>query len=504
MVFPVIGGDGKPTGYDISNSLRFNDGDSPSLQFTPSSAGNEKTWTVSFWVKRGVMGTSSSQMIFASDTNYGEYVFCRFCGTEVTGKTDMFQVFMVEPNAREGNVRTTRLFRDPSAWYHIVVRCDLTQGTAADRLRIYVNGVKETSFDTASYLNQNDDNVNWNSNVPQAIGHQKQASSVERHLDGYISEFYNIDGSSLGPDSFGETNDNGVWIPKDAKNDLTFGTNGYYLQFKQTGTSANSSGIGADTSGNDHHWTPANLAATDVTVDTPTNNFATLIPALNTALSEGNTKLVTTRQSNWDGVHSSIGVTSGKWYFEVKASLSDDSFRIGAGVAGDPETFPKIFNGLGDNGDPMNTFSNTYPFYGKGVWLDHWYDQNYDDSSTASTQSSGDILQFALDMDNYKLWVGVNGQFKDNSNNNVSYSDVASGNSPTVTIASAAYTGKTFFPGILIRDDQDADDNVAEINFGNPSFSISSGNTDGLYGNFEYAVPSGYYALCTKRLAEYG
>ena len=95
-------------------------------------------------------------------------------------------------------------------------------------------------------------------------------------------------------------------------------------------------------------------------------------------------------------------------------------------------------------------------------------------------------------------------QFKDNSNNNVSYSDVASGNSPTVTIASAAYTGKTFFPGILIRDDQDADDNVAEINFGNPSFSISSGNTDGLYGNFEYAVPSGYYALCTKRLATYG
>ena len=243
MVFPVIGGDGKPTGYEIDNSLRFNDGDSPSLQFTPSSDSNEQTWTVSFWVKRGVMGTSSSQMIFASDTNYDEYVFCRFCGTEVSNKTDMFQVFMVEPNGREGNVRTARLFRDPSAWYHIVVRCDLTQGTAADRLRIYVNGVKETSFDTASYLNQNDDNVNWNSNVPQAIGHQKQASSVERHLDGYLSEFYNIDGTSLGPDSFGETNDNGVWVPKQYTG--SFGTKGYFLEFKQTGTSANSSGMGA-------------------------------------------------------------------------------------------------------------------------------------------------------------------------------------------------------------------------------------------------------------------
>ncbi len=187
MVFPVVGGDGKPTGYEIDNSLRFNDGDSPSLQFTPSSDSNEQTWTVSFWVKRSNLTKSSSQMIFCSDTNYNEYVFARFCGTEVSGKADMFQVFMVEPNAREGNVRTARLFRDVSAWYHIVVRCDLTQGTAADRLRIYVNGVKETSFHTATYLNQNDDNINWNSNVPQAIGHQKQAGTTERFFDGYIS-----------------------------------------------------------------------------------------------------------------------------------------------------------------------------------------------------------------------------------------------------------------------------------------------------------------------------
>ena len=102
------------------------------------------------------------------------------------------------------------------------------------------------------------------------------------------------------------------------------------------------------------------------------------------------------------------------------------------------------------------------------------------------------------------MWIGVNGQFKDNSNNNVSYSDVASGSSATVTIASAAYTGKTFFPDVWLRDDAGSDDNIAEINFGNPSFAISSGNTDGKYGNFEYAVPSGFYAICTKRLAEFG
>ena len=465
MVFPVVGGDGKPTGYDISNSLRFNDGDSPSLQFTPSSDSNEQTWTVSFWVKRGVIGTSSSQMIFASDTNYDEYVFCRFCGTEVTDKTDMFQVFMVEPNSREGNVRTARLFRDPSAWYHIVVRCDLTQGTAADRLRIYVNGAKETSFDTASYLNQNDDNINWNSNVPQAIGHQKQASSVERHLDGYISEFYNIDGSSLGADSFGETNDNGVWIPKQYTG--SFGTNGYFLQFKQTGTSANSSGMGADTSGNDHHWTPANLAATDVTTDTPTNNFATLNFLNNPAgstFSEGNCKATTT-VSTGGRVVGTIGASNGKWYCEVKTgSTNNTSIGIVPTSTFDADS-------LGDNSDEYGYFLSNGNKY-----------NNSTSTSYGASYTSGDIIGVALDLDGGTLIFYKNG--------------VSQG---------TAFTGISGEYTFGFSDTSGSNNITAEINFGNPPFSISSGNADANgYGNFEYAVPSGYYSLCTKNLAEYG
>ena len=499
MVFPVVGGDGKPTGYEIDNSLRFNDGDSPSLQFTPSSAGNEKTWTVSFWVKRGVMGTSSSQMIFASDTNYNEYVFCRFCGTEVTGKTDMFQVFMVEPNAREGNVRTTRLFRDPSAWYHIVVRCDLTQGTAADRLRIYVNGVKETSFDTASYLNQNDDNINWNSNVPQAIGHQKQASSVERHLDGYISEFYNIDGSSLGPDSFGETNDNGVWIPKDAKNDLTFGTNGYYLQFKQTGTSANASGIGADTSGNDHHWTPANLAATDITTDTPQNNFATMIIAPNLTISEGNLNFTHNRTSNWDGTTASMGVQNGKWYYEAKLTSTDASPRHNIGFAGNPETWTVVVDGKGGGSDPTSNMTNAYWFHSNTNSAGYLNKTNtYGSNVSQWGIASGDIVGVALDMDNQKIYFHKNGTYYGADGNS---SDPTNGTNPAY---SSITTGIHYRPFLMLRNDG-SETNTISMNFGNPVYSISSGNADANgYGNFEYAPPSGYYSLCTKNLAEYG
>jgi hypothetical protein len=494
MVFPVIGGDGKPTGYDIDNSLRFNDGDSPSLQFTPSSAGNEKTWTVSFWVKRGVVTTSSAQMIFCSDTNYDEYVFCRFCGTENTGKEDELQVLLTEPNGRQSNVTTSRKFRDPSAWYHIVVRCDTTQSTSTNRLRVYVNGSQETSFRDNSQLNQNDDNINWNSNVPQAIGHQKQASSVERHLDGYLAEFYNIDGTSLGPDSFGETNDNGVWIPKDAKNDLTFGTNGYYLQFKQTGTSANSSGIGADTSGNDHHWTPANLAAIDVTVDTPTNNFATFNPLDNYyqqyTYAEGNLKITTNADYyNWNT--STIGVTSGKWYVEGKATqvgTGSDNWVFGIAVHSPTNN---------NQGIGADNFSIGYRNNGN-------YKTGDSNSTHGASFSEGDIVMIALDLDNDNVYFGSGGQWADGSGN----TDEASPNSAVSlsNLRGSSSLGNTVFFGFGDwNTNASSTVSIGEFNFGNPVHSISSGNADANgYGNFEYAVPSGYYSLCTKNLAEYG
>ena len=491
MVFPVVGGDGKPTGYEISNSLRFNDDDSARLNRTFATPTNRKKFTFSAWYKRSTLSTT--QYIISYDSGGTPMGIIGF------SSADKFIIYDRDSSSGAADIdyNTTQLFRDVSAWYHIVVSIDTTDGTSGDRVKIYVNGTRITSFDVSTAPAQDYDTI-MNSAVSHDIGRWQAGSS---YYDGYMSEINYVDGQALDPTYFGETNDNGVWIPKEY--DGSYGTNGFYLEFKQTGTSANSSGIGADTSGNDNHFTPTNLAARDVAVDTPTNNFATLIPALNMALSEGNVKAMTTRTGNWDAVHSSIGVTSGKWYFEVKASTSG-TFRVKGGIVGNPETFTFLYNGLGGSGDPLSSLSNTYPAYGKGVWLSHWYDQNYNSSSTASSQSSGDILQFALDLDNYKLWVGINGQFKDNSNNNVSYSDVASGNSATVTIASAAYTGKTFFPDVWLRDDAGSDDNIAEINFGNPSFSISSGNSDGKYGNFEYAPPSGYYALCTKRLAEFG
>jgi hypothetical protein len=495
MVFPVVGGNESKV-YEISNSLRFNDDDSPNLTVAQSTPTDGSRWTWSGWVKRGNLSDGSNQETFASSYNGTNTDRIQFT------EDDELHVEFKNGASTVLELHTTQLFRDVAAWYHIVVAFD-SNLSQSNRVKIYVNGTQVTSFSTSTELSTSGYTTKgFNANSKNFVHGAYESSSLSNYYDGYLTEVNFVDGAAKAQTDFGEFDDNGVWIPK--KYTGTYGNNGFFLQFKQTGTSQNSSGIGADTSGQDNHFAVSNLAATDITEDTCTNNFATLVPTLNMTLSEGNVKATTSRTSYWDGVHASIGVTSGKWYFETKASNAAGTFRVKSGVVGNPETFTILYNGRGTSDDPRGTLSNTYPVYGKGVWLENWYDEDYDSSSTASAQSSGDILQFALDMDNYKMWVGINGQFKDNSNNDVSYSDVASGSSATVTIPSAAYTGKTFFPDVWLRDDDGSFDNVAEINFGNPSFSISSGNTDGKYGNFEYAVPSGFYALCTKRLAEFG
>ena len=497
----IFGGNGNQEGYQIQNSCMFN-GANQYMTHTRGTATNEKKFTFSSWVKLGNTGHGANGTLFGSGDDGNGYVgdalIIQTNGLTKQGDHD--------GSTDNHNVRTSALLHDVSAWYHIVCACDSTQGTAANRIKLYINGTQQTTLAATTYPSQN---ITFDCNTNGQVLNIGRNQNGEGHVyfSGYLAETVFIDGQQLAPSSFAETDDNGIWIPKDISSQgLTFGNNGFYFQYQQTGTSANASGIGADTSGETNHFAVNNLGANSPALDVPTNSFCTMIPANNMTLTLGNLSGATTRTGNWDAVQGSMGVTTGKWYFECRASRTEDNFRVIVGVVGDPENWTIGFNAKGTTGDPLSTFSNTYPFYGKGVWLSHWYDEDYNDSSTASTQSNNDIIQIALDMDNYKVWVGINGQFKDNSNNNVSYADVAAGNSATVTIASAAYTGKTFFPAFWLRDDQDQDDNLADINFGGSiSFNISSAVADTAgRGKFEYTVPSGYYALCTKNLAAVG
>ena len=260
MVFPIAGGN-ESKGYEISNSLRFNDGDSPILTRTPSSAGDTQKFTYSTWFKRSVISSESYPFLNAG-SNASNYFRLNFESNDTIG------AYSVSGGSDDFEYATTQVFRDPSAWYHLVFAVDTTNGTEGNRLRLYINGSEVTSFGTENHPSQNL-STDINGTTAHYIGRRTPAN--DGFYDGYLTETHLVDGSQLAPTSFGEFDDNGVWVP--IKYTGTYGTNGYFLQFKQTGTSQNSSGIGADTSGNDHHWAVTNLAATDVTTDTCTKNL---------------------------------------------------------------------------------------------------------------------------------------------------------------------------------------------------------------------------------------
>ena len=462
MVFPVVGGDGKPTGYDIDNSVRMGDGRRLSKTFTEVTA-ERKKHTISGWVKKCETGSEEHLILAYGDSN--NYAYLRFHSDE----TLKFHIF--GGGDVDANIITNRLFRDPSAWYHVVLVYDSAQGTDSNRVKIYINGVQETSFSTSSYPTQN-----FESSIGDNVAHYICDSSDG---DFYLSEWYYIGNQALSPSDFGETNNNGVWVPKEFEG--SFGsTNDTFLEFKQTGTGTDSSGIGADTSGEDNHMASTSLAATDVTTDTPTNNFCTFNPLDNdtdtgaASFSEGNL-VIHGEGDAQSGCPSTMAVSNGAWYIEGKCLSS--TFEIGMFGYGDGFSFNYANHPPdGDNG---------YPFaynYGGNLTIN-----NSDSQTSVGTFTTNDILAIAVDMDNNTIKFYKNG------------SQVGS----TITDSNlSTFAPYTFY---VANHTGDNDNNMFSLNTGNPSHAISSGNADANgYGNFEYAVPSGFYSLCTKNLAEYG
>ena len=255
--------------YEIEQSIRFNKLDDAKLTQTFGTATNRRKFTLSVWQKNG---SSAGSMLEYNGT--GGVTWANI----TIGAGGRVDIFDYSSGSARIDLRTTAVFRDPAAWVHLVVAFDTTQGTAADRIKVYINGTQVTSFGTATYPSQDFDGF-LNSAVEHLIG-----EGTNGPFDGYIAEYYFIDGQQLGPDSFGETNDDGVWIPKDASS-LTFGTNGFYLKGQD------SSALGDDSSGNGNDFTSSGLTAADQVTDTPTDNFCVLSPIdknSNFTLSDGN------------------------------------------------------------------------------------------------------------------------------------------------------------------------------------------------------------------------
>tara|TARA_Y100001937_G_scaffold99344_1_gene135745 strand:- start:10 stop:1440 length:1431 start_codon:yes stop_codon:yes gene_type:complete len=473
----ILGANSVSGEYEVSNSLRFNDDDSPYLNKTTGTATNTRIFTYSVWVKRGNLGDMN---LFNGDD-----------GSDGNNNFDAFyfradhKIFLYGYQGGDRiSIVTNRVFRDVSAWYHLVLSCDTTQSSANDRIKLYVNGVQETSFSPHTQPSQNMETYFNGNSIRQQIGRYPDSNSL--HFDGYMSEINFVDGQQLLPTSFGEFDNNGVWKPIEYTG--TYGNNGFFMEFKQTGTSQNSSGIGADTSGNDNHFAVNNLASTDVTEDTCTNNFCTFnpidTPQTNPTLSEGNVKLATQASPAYTFDVASFGLQQGKWYWEIKCSGAyDDDYHM-VGIA---STQPTAHN------QELGYFTNDYGLYGGGGSNSLRYGATF--YSYGNAINNNDIVGVALDLDNNRLYFSINGTFQNSS-------DPANGTNP-ISITDPSSTDRGFyFPAVCFLDGSNSA--TYEGNWGNPSFSISSGNNDGLYGNFEYSVPSGYYALCTKRLAEFG
>jgi hypothetical protein len=457
------------TGYDIDNSCKFEADNSEYLSRTPSSAGNRRTWTFSGWVKRTEIGSGGNTILSAGDT------YIQFDGNalQINFRAASENFFII----------TNRLFRDTSAWYHIVVQCDTTQGTASNRAKVWVNGVQETSFSTSTYdnMSQNYDTLMNSTNEHEVGKYSNEETTYANFFNGYITELHLVDGTALTPTSFGEfDDDSGIWIPKAYTG--SHGTNGFYLDFEDASNMGNDASGGTD-------FTETNITAADQATDTPTNNFATGNPlgpfrvgAWN--ITEGATYAQYAGGNDWGSFTSTIAVGSGKWYVEIQAGGSD--LFIGAGSedynfvgAGNGTGFPEIYYGYTST-NSVGYHANNGDVYNNGTQV-----------VIGTTYTTNDIISVALDMDNGKIYFAKNGTYINSQN------PATGANSIALPDTSARYFigGSSYGTGKNHR-----------CNYGGyTSFTISSGNADANgYGNFEYAVPSGFYSLNTKNLAEFG
>ena len=426
MVAFILPANSATGGYEISNSLRLNDDDSPSLAIDLSSPNTDK-FTISFWIKltgaRSYVASLGKRL--TGETGDDASINIDQGGTGRLGVSAYDGVADSNVAAYNSNTGQGAMLRDYSAWYHLVYAFDTGQGTAANRFKWYINGVLQSGYNTTTTPAEDAD-LFPSSGSMFRIG---KALSVEtRFADCYFADYYYVDGQQYDHTYFGETNDNGVWVPvkngTGAGGTISFGTNGFHLEFKQTGTSANASGIGADTSGNDNHLTPSNLAATDITTDTPMNNFMLWNPLDGTDLSdltfsEGNTKVV-----NATGVcRGTLAAASGKWYWEIKQITAvDASNPIQYGIADtedSPPTHSSLNNALIAYSD--NALNHAIKKFANGTASDVAMDG-------FTSISQNDIIQFAFDADTAKLWVGINGTYLNSGDPAAGSNEVASTN----------------------------------------------------------------------------
>ena len=442
----------------IQRSLRFTGEDSNDhyLQRTPSSAGNRQICTFSCWTKRSNINVNHCLASAYSANNDSDNISLTFrslgsgnCEFRVVGYNYNFRI-------------TDRKFRDPSAWFHVVVAFDTTQSSADDRVKVYINGVQETSFSTSGNVTQNM-NIAFNDTSVHRIG--TQSNAISNTADGYIAEVNFIDGYQYDPSYFGFTDPvTGIWMPK--RYEGTYGTNGYYLDFSDNSSAA---ALGIDKSPNGNDFTVNNIAVTDSMIDTPTNIFCTLNPLDAGTITESEGNLKVTRDAAHETIQGTMSMPSGKWYWEVYNGMpggSTDGTLIGLGS-----------NASGILNSHVGSTATSWGYENTGlVW------NNSNGTGSNASLANGDIFGIAYDADQGIIRFYKNGTLQNDGYTGITANDYM----PQVSL----YHSNSFLVANFGQDSSFAGNKTAQ------------GKTDasGL-GDFYYTPPTGYKALCSKNLS---
>jgi len=477
------------SGYNVANSAKFDIDGTDTLRLAAAgSDGDKKHWTISMWIKRSKLATLQHVWSWSRNNTNAEGGFYFDANDQL--------VFINDGQNGSSNEIDGR-WRDTSAWMHLVWSCDADNGTNANRWKVYVNGVQKTITggptisDANGKINEGSTQEHWIGGRARSLNSNVADAS---YFSGYLAEVVFIDDATLDPTSFGEFDEDSptIWKPIDVSG-LTFGAEGYYLDFQ------NAAELGTDVSGNSNTLAENSMDATNQSTDTCTNNYATLnpltIPAgASLTLSEGNLQFNGT--STDAGAKANFGVSSGKWYWEVKTKLSDDNSSGSDRIAVVTEAVRQITSATDPSSEGLWAIQSRS---GSGATLNSFTNGTFSNSNSGSTGfNNGTIIGVALDADNGKIYYHKDGTYTDLSGNT---GDPANGTNPTFT--GLPTDGTFLFPYFENRPNVTPS---SQVNFGGtPPFSISSGNSDANgYGNFEHSVPSGYYALNSKNLAEYG
>jgi len=455
----------------ISRSVRLRESASAFFSKLFPTSGSSTTWTYSAWVKRGSLATVAGDLLrvyYTSTYHCGIYF-------NATGNLNILQW----TGSAAINLQTSQVFRDPSAWYHIVVAVDSTQATSSNRVKLYVNGVQVTAFGTATYPPLNSDTYMCSGGTwTHTVGKFYDLASTY-YYDGYMTEANFVDGQALTPSSFGTTDAfTGAWVPMAYTG--TYGTTGWYMNFKDNTSTTT---LGYDYSGNSNNWTANNISLTagvtyDSMLDVPTpwvgyntdggasvtrGNYCTLNPlAINSnargAITNGNLTASLANLST-SSVLGSFGMSSGKWYWEITQTYNAQGLYVG--IDSNPFAISTTSSTIAAGG-----LSTGYGYYnGNGQKINSNVGASYGTAWYTSGQTY--IIGVAFDADNGTLAFYLNG-----------------------TSQGTAFTGLTSGPYYPSASDASGSSGPATVNFN--------------FGQrpFTYTPPAGFTTLCTTNLPE--